>query len=1354
MKNKKSILSFLLALVFIFNGFINKVEVASADNNFITYLWCMSDFGQTVYNGAKSGKPTFELRSKSAMVQNKNETVSDNLYNKMMEVGGYNFGELGKTPFNKFGFAGLNISSYAGEWKYVYVDACIDNEGADGVSNDYGHYYDKRYEPQATHSEIRTSDDVRTQQFNWGFLGTLHNVNRDGIANVFLTIVKLVTSITITLIGLAFGDVASFAGIGTNTMSKIFSNLYQGVFQPFTVMMFVITALYMMYYGLMKRQYRQALNELGKSILVLLVAIVLSANPRFLMIPNTVATMGQALIISAMTQENVPANDLCGVNETTIGGDPEAGKNITSVEDTNSFLKDLADETRTVVGCRMWAEFVFRPWVSIQWNAKYEDLKDIGNSEQNREWVGEPDVDLGNGVTKRNWALFQISTQTDQHVPVDGSPRPLISGIHPDWWRIVDATSNINYTVIKRIDAAEAARLSRGSGTPSADYGDNPDKEAVIEAIWDYFRDVGYTDEGIAGMLGNIEVESGGTFDPGVKEYENNQSYSERGIGLIQWTYPPRQQGLKDLAASKGKDWTDLGVQLEYLHYELSTSYTEVHNTLMTSNNARTAANIFCNKFEVPVSCAGRADNADKYLNNKPSGSSNKNKSSKNNSKKSSSSNSKSKTSSGSNRNPSFASPSSVSSYMNKVKNFKINAIDPPEVDGKWIDDYLAKKYPASRLNGYGDEIKKKADEYGVSVVAFLGQIKKETSMGSVDCGGAKYNFGCIVWSEESEYPNSGQRILDRYWIDPPTVEEGIESYMKLVRNNYIDKGFSEYPKYLERYSPGFENNHESFAQHLYIVGEELGVNWDETEVKTPGAPSNDGGSGIQVNEGEIVELKLPVEPTKYWNYWIGNEGSRISNTFLAVVLALLGSITPLIFALLTAIYSVGINLLMSVAPIFLIFGMWPNRGMSIFKSWFATLLSTITKKLLASFLLLISIIINTKLMSMISDFGYVKSIIIMGLITLVLYKNKDEIIDRLSQINLPGQSNLNIDGIFRNSTNIVKDKSKQVAEFTGETLAVSALGAKEMIKSEGLEGDTVTEKLKNLNLKNLNKNAWAGAKSAGGEYIMDKAYASNNPALRMSAIKGGQKNTEGEDINRICDECGQLIKPGTMTFRNRKGDMICEFCHNSGEFDEYDIENIASTNNSKVNGPTCDKCGGDLFAYGEVKESVSGHKYCGKCHSLDQYDENGLNELRLTKEEMEYITPENFEEIKENQLEKYKDDQQFVDKWKEKELKDKEVKKAIIKENKAKERKKYKAMTREEKKTYNRRKKISKNFPDYDPEFVEETLSKEGRQKRKEEKIKDAEYIRNKNQRERNSVQRKLELEKERKRKEEKDND
>ena len=149
---------------------------------------------------------------------------------------------------------------------------------------------------------------------------------------------------------------------------------------------------------------------------------------------------------------------------------------------------------------------------------------------------------------------------------------------------------------------------------------------------WKFLRSQGLTEEGAAGLMGNLERESDG-FCPNRVEYlclrrlkEIGKIYThatytafvddgtisredfvhplpgkQYGYGLAQWTTPVRKGGLYDLCKSRKVSIADLQTQLDYLMMELRTNYQAVYQTLLKAHSVDTASDIVLKQFEQPA---------------------------------------------------------------------------------------------------------------------------------------------------------------------------------------------------------------------------------------------------------------------------------------------------------------------------------------------------------------------------------------------------------------------------------------------------------------------------------------------------------------------------------------------------------------------------------------------------------------------------------------------------------------------------------------------------------------------------------------------------------------------------------
>ena len=139
--------------------------------------------------------------------------------------------------------------------------------------------------------------------------------------------------------------------------------------------------------------------------------------------------------------------------------------------------------------------------------------------------------------------------------------------------------------------------------------------------IWDFLKKEGFNDYGAAGLMGNLQAESGllpnnlqNTFNSklGLSDEEytkriDNGTYTNfvhdsAGYGLAQWTYWSRKQNLLNFAKSKGKSIGDLEIQMQFLITELRNSYrNSVYNILKTTTSIQQASDAVLLNFECPA---------------------------------------------------------------------------------------------------------------------------------------------------------------------------------------------------------------------------------------------------------------------------------------------------------------------------------------------------------------------------------------------------------------------------------------------------------------------------------------------------------------------------------------------------------------------------------------------------------------------------------------------------------------------------------------------------------------------------------------------------------------------------------
>lgn len=139
-----------------------------------------------------------------------------------------------------------------------------------------------------------------------------------------------------------------------------------------------------------------------------------------------------------------------------------------------------------------------------------------------------------------------------------------------------------------------------------------------MQEIWNFLKQNGFNDYAAAGIMGNLDAESGlkptnlqdtyerslGKTDAQYTAAVDNGSYNNfihdtAGYGLCQWTYWTRKQKLLNYAKQQHKSIGDLQMQLEFFLKELK-GMTGLYNTLKNATSVKQASDAFMVTFENP----------------------------------------------------------------------------------------------------------------------------------------------------------------------------------------------------------------------------------------------------------------------------------------------------------------------------------------------------------------------------------------------------------------------------------------------------------------------------------------------------------------------------------------------------------------------------------------------------------------------------------------------------------------------------------------------------------------------------------------------------------------------------------
>lgn len=118
----------------------------------------------------------------------------------------------------------------------------------------------------------------------------------------------------------------------------------------------------------------------------------------------------------------------------------------------------------------------------------------------------------------------------------------------------------------------------------------NAEQRQNAAALVNFFVGKGLSREAAFAIVGNLMAESG----------LNSAAVGDHGTsgGIAQW-HKERWDQLKAFAESRGKPWTDLGTQAEFIWHELNSSKKHVLNALQNSNSIEDASFVWGDQYEV-----------------------------------------------------------------------------------------------------------------------------------------------------------------------------------------------------------------------------------------------------------------------------------------------------------------------------------------------------------------------------------------------------------------------------------------------------------------------------------------------------------------------------------------------------------------------------------------------------------------------------------------------------------------------------------------------------------------------------------------------------------------------------------
>ena len=226
----------------------------------------------------------------------------------------------------------------------------------------------------------------------------------------------------------------------------------------------------------------------------------------------------------------------------------------------------------------------------VAYSALIQLVADICQRNNIKKLLWENDKSLIGKVDKQNMTVHRWFANTQ-------CPATFLMNHHQD---IADKVNKI-------LGESEVPAQSNTAGVTS-----------TSEIIWNFLKGWLGNDYGVAGLMGNLDAESGlnpinlqNTFntklgvtdaeytaqvDAGSRTFEDSAGY-----GLAQWTYYTRKRNLLNFAKSRMCSVGCLGTQLEFLKKEMEESFPSLVQTLKNAKSVTEASTAVLTKYEQPA---------------------------------------------------------------------------------------------------------------------------------------------------------------------------------------------------------------------------------------------------------------------------------------------------------------------------------------------------------------------------------------------------------------------------------------------------------------------------------------------------------------------------------------------------------------------------------------------------------------------------------------------------------------------------------------------------------------------------------------------------------------------------------
>lgn len=225
------------------------------------------------------------------------------------------------------------------------------------------------------------SNDTRWKQFNFVRKNKTNFTDGDSIFN---GIAQLVTKLTVTVLGISYGNILTELNLDKIAEATI-TSFRDSLFYPLLTLAFAVGGISIFINTIKTRTPTKGFKTLGLMMLTFASSVIILNNPGNLVkwVDEIPSKIDQFALSIMPNNASTKSDTLCSNSGGSLN-------NVRSLQ------------------CQIWRINIFNPWVYGQWGTSYENLDASDFNNTNGSLVGKGTVNMGNGNKVNNWALYQL----------------------------------------------------------------------------------------------------------------------------------------------------------------------------------------------------------------------------------------------------------------------------------------------------------------------------------------------------------------------------------------------------------------------------------------------------------------------------------------------------------------------------------------------------------------------------------------------------------------------------------------------------------------------------------------------------------------------------------------------------------------------------------------------------------------------------------------------------------------------------------------------------------------------------------------------------------------------------------